>query len=154
MKAVRFWLLAFAALLIAASIFQRLWLQGRPLPIRFCVQRPMTQPEWETIARANIPVPMNFTVTDAFPYPRPGQSPLVTSQDIGKIRALASWGSLLPFRTVGIEVWSTNKVTLQVYERHTCELEFTKDTTGWHMEVVRGIVDYSSADAVPKLSFH
>jgi hypothetical protein len=154
MKTLRLCLLATMALAIAASVAQRLWLQYRPLPVTLCVQRPMTQVEWEARAGTNVPMPPNFSMIDEAPYTASAHAALVSSRDIRKIRALASWGAALPFRTVRIHVWSSTNVTLAAYERHTMELAFTKDASGWHMERVGGQIDWASEDAKPILSFH
>src|SRR5712691_2765722 len=92
-------LIAAFALMVVVLVGHRIWLQFRPLPIALCVSRPMTQIEWESHFGTNSSMPTNMFMVDESPYPRDsGTAPLSTA-DILKIRALASWGSLLPFRT-------------------------------------------------------
>src|SRR5438876_7421204 len=112
MKTFRRIVLAALGLLFSASIGHRLWFQYRPLPAAACVQRPMTQAEWELRAGTNSPVPANFSMIDESPYPAAGHPVPISTKDIRKIRALASWGALLPFRTVWVQVWGPTNVSL------------------------------------------
>lgn len=114
----------------------------------------MTQNEWEIGMRTNSPVPTNAMVTDNSPYPSTNGEMTLTSWDIQKIRALASWSAVFPYRTTLIQVWSRTNVTLQTYERKTTQLEVIKDASGWHMTPVRGEILWVSEDAKSILSFH
>lgn len=142
------------ALVVTTSIGHRLWLEYRPLPVTACVQRPMTEAEWKLRAGTNTPMPTNCFMIDETPYPTPGHSAPISTKDIRKIRALASWGAPLPFRTVRVQVWGPTNVSLVTYERHTTELAFKRDASGWHMERIGGQIDWISEDARPILSFH
>jgi hypothetical protein len=99
-------------------------------------------------------MPANVSTIDESPFPNPGQPPLVSGWDIFRICALASWGALMPFRTVHIGVWNSTNVILQAYERNTSQLAFTKDASGWHMERIGGQIDWVSKAAKPIFSFH
>ena len=145
------------ALGIVASIGHRLWLQYRPLPVTACVRRPMAQAEWakwKPRFGTNTLMPSNIFMIDESPYPAPGHPAPISPKDICKIRALASWATWLPFRTVRIQVWSPTNVSMTAFERHTSKLEFNKDASGWHMASVEGQIDWISEDAKPILSSH
>jgi hypothetical protein len=122
-----------------------------PLP---GAERPMTEAEWVLRAGTNAPMPTNFFTIDETPYPAPAQPAPISRKDIRRIRALSSWGALMPFRTMRVQVWNSTNVTLGVYELHTTELAFTKDASGWHMERIGGQIDWLSEDAKPFFSFH
>jgi len=147
-------LLALLVVVVGASVIHRLWLQFRPLPITVCRERPMTEAEWRLHVGTNTAMPANISMVDESPFPSPGQPALVSAWDIRKIRALASWGTLMPFRIVHIRVWNSTNVTLQAYERNTSQLAFTKDAAGWHVERIGGQIDWVSEDAKPIFSFH
>jgi hypothetical protein len=114
----------------------------------------MTQAEWEKLMFGNGPVPTNQFLIDTHLYfPNTGPA-LISAYEIRKIRALASWSTLFPYRTVAVELWSTTNASLVPYERHTSELKFTKDAAGWHMERFGGQICWQSEDDEPKFSFH
>jgi hypothetical protein len=156
MKIVKRACIGVLALAIAGTITHRLCLQLRPLPINSCVNRPMTQAEWDLRfgTNTNTPMPAHCSMVDEFPYPPVNETPSVSASDLRKIRALASWAAWMPFRTTRIQVWNSTNVSLLTYERHTSKLEFTKEASGWHMERVGGIMDWISEDAEPTFSFH
>ena len=147
-------LVGLLTVIVGASVVHRLWLQFRPLPITLCKERPMTLSEWQLRAGTNSPMPAKCFMVDESPFLRPGQPALVSAGDIRKIRGLSSWGALMPWRTEKIQVWNSTNVTLSVYERHTTQLAFRKDASGWHMQRITAQIDRISKDAEPLLSFH
>jgi len=114
----------------------------------------VTQAAWEALTKAKSPVGTNHFVIDYSPYPPTNKEQIIPFWEIQKIRALASWGAIFPYRTIRIEVWSRTNVILQTYELNTAELQFTKIASGWHMEPEKATIDWTSESAKPTVSFH
>lgn len=136
------------------SVAHRLWFQFRPLPTHILVQRPMTQAEWEARLKAKGAVPTNFFMVDSFPYPDPVRDIVLTPTDFRTIRALAAWGSFMPYRVTFVGIWSSTNVSVRVNERGTSELRFVRDPSGWRMTPVGGQIDWMSEKDKPIISFH
>ena len=140
--------------LLCATVGHRLLLQFRPLPKHMVSQRSMTQAEYTRVFNwMTGAVPTNFFMIDTRPYSDLGKDGELSLWDVLSIRALASWGALMPYRTTAIDVWSKTNVSVQVYERQTSQLRFSKDSRGWHMQRVGGQIDWVEGGK-PILSFH
>jgi hypothetical protein len=139
--------------LVALFIVPRLWLQFRPIPISSVIERPMTQAEWEKFTGSTNTMPMGSMMPDSLPYPAFDKQIYLSFWDVQVIRALASWNSFFPYRSIAISVSSRTNAAIHVYERHTTSLTFTKDESGWHMEREGGQIDWFHGTE-PTISFH
>jgi|GEM_PF-4138069 len=152
-KRIKLTILAILLMPVALTVAHRLWLQLRPLPTNILYQRPMTNTEWDKL-KCPAPFSTNFLMIDSFPYPDHGRTITLSPADFRTIRALASWGSFMPYRVTSIGIWDSTNVSAGVYELYTSELRFTKDSSGWHMKPIGGHIDWVSEKAKPTLSFH
>ena len=142
-------------LLAFLCIVPRLWLQFKPIPIYMTVIRPVTQADWEKMTKSTSLMPTNITtIEEQFIYPQKDKHIFLSFWDIQTIRAKASWGTLFPYRIEALKVRSLTNASLMVYERHTTELEFTKNRSGWRMEPHGGSICWASESAKPTVSFH
>ena len=138
---------------LVATISHRIFLQFRPLPKHIVSQRAMTQDEYTKMFKTTNEVPINYLMTDSRPYSDSEEDTKLSMWDFLCIRTIPSWGSFMPYRTTAIDVWNKTNVSVQVYEHHAINLNFTKDSKGWHVKEISGQIDWAPGGE-PILSFH
>jgi len=124
------------AVVVGLTAIHRLYFQFRPVPVWVGFTRAMKPAEKNTwVARiGNSPPSEQVEWWDSRPYPDPKGEVKLASTDLFVIRAKASWASLMPWRSTGIEARRSSEVILHVFERHHTQLHFTKDASGWRMK--------------------